>query len=995
MSCSCVFVICCQSSQHPLPILFRNPWEGVNLLPFIDIQLLKDTIAKHCPDSKLSADERRRNSRGDVVCYRYDLSCTDTVPVPVQNIGLSEITGCLSSKNVIGNQLSRGVAFKPELIKGTVLPYPGYPTLNVLPIESVELARVGLNCFGGASKYPNTILSLYQMPELPPLEILAQNVLGKSVFVNWPMMHEGRVMALTNEEMEIRLVKGQHQIRRYNHIEKDRWLAESDAMVQTYHVGNGTPGSGGIVIGDVKVRLRLVPLQGMKTNPANGSKKKWFGQQEADVPLQLALLQAPAPDPRFIERGPLSLAERFPVESFVVLTKGKYRGCKGVVAGIVDDKNIAVKVQTLPAESPFGLAIARSVQESYISSADAARTLKIDGRVFGKITGRLQFEQDKYDLGLNLKGNNGTCVVGYTRKKVLHGSGDKKPNKWLVGDSLVVIGSSAPDTDDSDERIVWEYTPKAIRLIESYRQKFPQLFAALKKIPDEKKYDANKVFGPNGQAWLPVIRSWLDTHETAKIPRTPVTTESMSYDAIAAVQKAADVRSLAVKKAGYPKDSLIKIPGNALYREGATGATDVLHASDLNNNDAPRLGDRIVNLCADGVPFGARGTVVAIHEAATTGSVEVIMDEEFVCGTTLQGACSNFRGKLCLWAHLLKVEPDHANMLVDKMVPKGSGQAAVKKLLSNIERQVSKNMPQESKDMSGSQGVINGAAAKKSGGAKVEAAKISTASKSPMRADSADRDRAASASRGKQGVWKEARGPPKEGTWCKDETKRVGKSGIARWKALMKSQAARDTDSQLKSLLGVGVTPSRPEIPLNDATSGLKALLGVNLSSNATAPVPQQSRMPTAAEKLLQLMANKQNGTPGMQGMNSYPGSGFNFTYVTEGEEAKMPPPMHSFASGLPPPTMHMQAYDAPSMHVHPYSASPALFMPPNGPVASHIRNPSTAPTGPSLEQFPPLGAVASPAAVAVPLSPIVKETLPTVPDTAFSIVPSVVSGKI
>ena len=53
-----------------------------------------------------------------------------------------------------------------------------------------------------------------------------------------------------------------------------------------------------------------------------------------------------------------------------------------------------------------------------------------------------------------------------------------------------------------------------------------------------------------------------------------------------------------------------------------------------NGTEPPRLGDRVVNLHATGVPFGLRGTVVAIH--TNTGYVEAIFDEEFVGGRGLQ-----------------------------------------------------------------------------------------------------------------------------------------------------------------------------------------------------------------------------------------------------------------------------------------------------------------------------------------------------------------------
>ena len=458
----------------------RNPWEGVNLLPFIDIKLLKDTIAAHCSQSKLSVAERKRNALGKVYVYRYDVSCTDVVESPGKKIGLPDIVGSHSSVKMMDEDLGLSkLVFEPRLIPGTQIPYPGFPSLNVLPIASVELVPIGLNCFGSPSKYPNMILTMHQMPELPPIEQLAENVLGKSLFVNWPMMHESKVVAISDDTKEIRLTKGKRVVKQHSKLAADRWSADAAMISQTYFTGNGVPGSGGIQINEIKVRLKVLPLQGMKTNPANGSTKKLFGNEEADVPLQLALWQAPAPDPRFVERGPMTLRDRFPEGCSVVLTKGKYRGCQGTVVGVADKKSVGVKVQTVPPEMPFGLAIARSVQESFVSSTDAARILKIHPGVLGKVMGRLQFEQGRYDLGLNLKTSDGMCVVGYTRKKIEKKQGKKSKDDsgaWAAGDSVLVVGSrtAGADDDDEDERIQWEYTPKAIRLVETYKNKFPQ-----------------------------------------------------------------------------------------------------------------------------------------------------------------------------------------------------------------------------------------------------------------------------------------------------------------------------------------------------------------------------------------------------------------------------------------------------------------------------------------------------------------------------------------
>ncbi len=262
-------------------------------MPFIDVRLLKETIAVHCPDSVLSVEERKRNSLGKVFCYTFDLASTETIPSPNRTIGLPDILACNSKVSIFDEPDRTGVSFKPELVPGTKIPFPGFPSLNVLPIASVEMIKAGLNVFGSPSKYATMVLTLHSMPELPPLESLANNVLGKPLFVNWPMMHEGRVVAISDENVEIRLHQQKTKVRKFSKMESERWMAESETLVQQYFVGSGVPGSGGVQIGEIRVRLKLLPLQGMKTVASTGATKKFYGQEEADVPVQLALWSAP------------------------------------------------------------------------------------------------------------------------------------------------------------------------------------------------------------------------------------------------------------------------------------------------------------------------------------------------------------------------------------------------------------------------------------------------------------------------------------------------------------------------------------------------------------------------------------------------------------------------------------------------------------------------------------------------------------------------------
>eukprot|EP00934_Nitzschia_sp_Nitz4_P004528 Nitzschia sp. Nitz4//scaffold127_size64804//2701//7868//NITZ4_006172-RA/size64804-processed-gene-0.12-mRNA-1//1//CDS//3329534738//4518//frame0 len=846
----------------------KNPWEGVNLLPFIEINRLLKAIQEHCPDGNLTPTEKVRNTMGDTYCYWYDETCNRTVPAPSKAVGLPEIANCHAAVSVMPPYPTESVPFKAELIPGTQIPFPGYPSLKVLPIESHELVPIRINVFGMPSKYPTVVLKLHQMPELPPIDKLADALISKTVFVNWPMMHEAKVVGISDATTEIRMTdKKKKKVRKYSKMESDRWIQQAMESAQGYFAGTGIPGSGGLQLGELKVRLKVIPLQGMSKNAKTGETKKVYGKQEADVPLQLALWKNPAPDPRFDERGPMSLADRFPSGSKVVLTKGKYRGCLGKVVGTADGDKVGVKVETMPPEIPFGLALARSVFETYVTSSDAARILKLHPGLLGKLTGSMMFEPGKYDLGLNLKSSDGMCVPGFTRRKVeSNGNKDATQKKaWNTGDTVVVVGSNKRDQSPSQgERIIWEYTPRAINLIKEYKRQFPKLFKTIMQNPNEKKYDASQIFGKDAAEELATIRAWLNNVESAKLARSPVSTDSMSRDAVTAVEKAATLRNLVVKKKGYPKESVIKIPGNALYLENSTAATDLIQTTDFNQNEAPVIGDRVVNLCATGVPFGAKGTVVAVHDQST-GCVEVVMDEEFIGGTNLQGMCSNFRGKLCAWNHLLRIKAENSDSIADKLVPRGSGKADVDKILAHIEMD-GKNtktpagnaVPQT---ITPSTAATTHVAAPKQAASQAkpkETPKPATASVTPNRGTSnqraavttsAARQRAGSSGRDKQAGWREASGPPGKSSGFNWE-KKSKRSGLNRWKDMMKtaatSSANNKSSNDLKALLGVSASAppaAVAPVPL-DPSVALKATLGVGSAPPKTAELKSMLGVP-------------------------------------------------------------------------------------------------------------------------------------------------------
>ena len=75
----------------------RNPWEGVNLLPFIDERRLKKAIADFCPPRSLTADERSRNSFGNVLIFSHDAANQDVYPSFNKKLGFKDVNCCNTS----------------------------------------------------------------------------------------------------------------------------------------------------------------------------------------------------------------------------------------------------------------------------------------------------------------------------------------------------------------------------------------------------------------------------------------------------------------------------------------------------------------------------------------------------------------------------------------------------------------------------------------------------------------------------------------------------------------------------------------------------------------------------------------------------------------------------------------------------------------------------------------------------------------------------------
>mmetsp|Transcript_1533 Transcript_1533/g.4612 ORF Transcript_1533/g.4612 Transcript_1533/m.4612 type:complete len:1355 (-) Transcript_1533:80-4144(-) len=678
----------------------RNPWEGVNLLPFIEVDRLIDAVTATCENVALAANERIRAQFGRSVVFASNPvagstaaapSNADAVNVDGDGIDLALVAERDEHLGVAESWLAYGPPFRAVIRDCCAAPIPGFPSLHALPIIGAELKALKLDCFGSPSRYETVCLKLPLPTRTPTARpgVIAASVaaalLGKSIFVNWPMTHEARLVAVTGGE------------RHYTRDGSCGAIAVSDldakaassfdivcvAAASRALIGQGNPGDGGTDIGPIDVILTVNLLQGLERNPATGALVKVYGRENAEVPLQLTLSAPPhthVNDPRFQERGPLMVSSRFAPGCRVIFVSGSRLGQIGIVRQCDNLRN-AVMVDTLveDVEPQFGLGIAAALTDKFASAALAAAELGLREKVLTACCGSVLVRDDArgtlYDLGLRLFVDGGAFLtLGYCRAAYAAGN---TPRVDRAIDGRINI--SVPCTNAPS--VAFEYSAKAIRLVTTYRRRFPEVFDALTEAtsaPTDIKNGNNAdravitfagascIFGHDEpEVRLLEACRWLANLPTATTTRAPVSTMAMSPEAVAAVQRAATKRVAIRAHATIVRDT-VSAPAATIQAEQESGDT-ALSARILNSNvrDAPpRLGERVVAFNTDqiGAPFGHRGTVIAIH--ARSAAVDVVFDEPFVGGTSLQGACDNFRGLLCPWSALLPLRDSAPDVTV-------------------------------------------------------------------------------------------------------------------------------------------------------------------------------------------------------------------------------------------------------------------------------------------------------------------------------------------
>ncbi len=278
----------------------RWPWEAVVLLPFIDSNRLLSASNKFVSDDLLSADEVRRNQLGEVVVFTRSNSSSHDVPALNDRLNFGDIEGC-SVQEVLCNDTKwrhddiSDAVLRPQLFPGTIVPFPGYPTLKDAPVHALTRRKLGINVFGMRSRYRTAVLELDRdIPMITSAEAVARKFIGTTIYFRYPFLQEGYVTAVSDKDVTVR---GNEPARQWSDNESHTWQLKNDTIHRQYETGEGLTGTGGWRIPESSVTLSVRPLKEIEILP-DGSSVKIYARLEVEVPIVATLWSPLRPDPR-------------------------------------------------------------------------------------------------------------------------------------------------------------------------------------------------------------------------------------------------------------------------------------------------------------------------------------------------------------------------------------------------------------------------------------------------------------------------------------------------------------------------------------------------------------------------------------------------------------------------------------------------------------------------------------------------------------------------
>ncbi|XP_040911362.1 5'-3' exoribonuclease 1 isoform X2 [Toxotes jaculatrix] len=604
----------------------QQEWEAVVLIPFIDERCLLAAMEPN--NHKLTKEEKGRNCHSECAVYSYDgeldFTYTSTLPHLFPNIVHCHVRKAhipMDAWMVPLDHVSRHV-------DRSALYFCGFPTLQHIRHKFYK-KKTGVVVFQQSSRGENMMLEILPNQEAETVcDDVAAQVLGKTVFVNWPHLEEARIIAVSDGETKFSLEEPPSVQRVYDRPstppptkvtclsdkEQKDWVKDVQGITEHFLKRKG------IVVNETEVVLYGQQLTGRKYVPkANGvvELEKQWAKQVLPFAYQTVVKDIKA----FYSSLTCfkSLDELFPQSTTVFMVGNPYYGAMGEVqdsSDVIKDGRVRV-VFNVPHEpqlepliqnqhkycvkySPGYILAARLGITSYLVS-------RFSGSIFiGRGSKKNPCGEQKANVGLNLKFNKkNEEVPGYTKRT---------EKEWL-------------------------YSAAVEELLAEYLDRFSEVFDLVSRNSHDDVFYEDDIWpgeDQNGAEKVAEITSWLKSHPVSSISRASCDLQVLDNAIVERIEEA--VEKAKVRKS--TKKVRVTVKPHLLFRplEQQQGVVPDLDAEY-------RLFDRVVNIRESfTVPLGLRGTVIGIKGAERETEVlyEVLFDEEFAGGLNIR--CTSPRG---------------------------------------------------------------------------------------------------------------------------------------------------------------------------------------------------------------------------------------------------------------------------------------------------------------------------------------------------------------
>ena len=387
----------------------KNPWEGVNLIPFIDIDRLVDAMEALHVDAGLSPEEQKRNAFQGPQLFQYAAKASGSYSFPFKSAvfrGISQVH-CAVRTTAIGSPSDR----QENVLR--LRPLEDTSVLDLTTYRTQERG-VGILCAGRDSRQSTVVVKIParlqdQQINTETLTQLVKNC--KNRVVCYPLWRKHYALIegiyVSSYYVSLKQENTSFIVPLYpNKIEKIKGMMQR-VVKEALQGRLSVLGLGGVDLETVNVLLELHPIIGVKRDRLTGELHYRFASQNQLFPLQLVKPVSVITSPVFNYPDKVSIWQRIAVGRSIVflgvgnLSKHTVQGAVGKIEAI-EDGAVVVKLTSFP-PSAYRFFDLSAVQKTTWRSIQAvAEILKIPRGAAEKLVSSylLTRGSDHFNIGL-------------------------------------------------------------------------------------------------------------------------------------------------------------------------------------------------------------------------------------------------------------------------------------------------------------------------------------------------------------------------------------------------------------------------------------------------------------------------------------------------------------------------------------------------------------------------------------------------------------------